>query len=299
MKIVLCSNREDFCKSIASLLKDEVEAFETLRIDNEIFDYIYKLNPDLIFFDLCQRDNTKWRYIENFTAAPSLRDIPLIVIIDRKIKSTMKKIFEYEIFDYIVGNFCKCELIMKINKARQIMEMKNEFNKLLTKDPLTGAFNRSFLMKRIEEEINWCILYKEPLSIAIFDIDHFKKLNDTYGHLTGDKILMEMVSLANNSLPTRFTLGRYGGEEFCIVMPSTGETEAFEICNEFRETVSKYKFRTFSGEEIHLTVSIGVTTFYGDDTVTAEEIIDKGDTALYRAKNTGRNRVILEPFVLK
>lgn len=299
MKIIICSNRENFCNSVASFLKDEVASIGTLRINDEIFDYIYKINPDLIFFDLCQIGKSKWRYIENFTSAPSLREIPLIVLIERKSKSLMEKIFEYEIFDYMVGKLFKCELIMKINRVRQVVDMKNEFNKLLTRDPLTGAFNRGFLMKRIEEEISWCVLYREPLSIAIFDIDHFKKINDTYGHLTGDRILMEIVSLANNSLPNRFTLGRYGGEEFCLVMPSTDETEACEICNEFREIVSKYKFRTFSAEEITLTVSIGVTTFHGESHVDAEEIINKGDGALYKAKKTGRNKVILEPFIVK
>lgn len=188
---------------------------------------------------------------------------------------------------------------MKINKAKEIIEMKKEFNKLLTKNPLTGVYNRRFLMERVQEELNWCSLYKEPLSIALFDIDYFKKINDTYGHLSGDKILMEIVSLAIEFLPNRLTIGRYGGEEFCIVMPSINKNEAIEICKEFREKVSKYKFHTFSGEMIKLSISIGITTFYGEKLITVDETIQQADIALYKAKQSGRNRVIFEPFIVE
>lgn len=299
MKVVLCTNRESLYNLISSFLKDEIEIFPPLQINNELFDHIYKINPDLIFFDLALKGNKKWKIIENLTSAPSLRDIPLIVLVEKKIKSRMQKLCEYEIFDYLIGNLFKFELIMKINKAKEIIEMKKEFNKLLTKDPLTGAYNRRFLMERVQEELNWCSLYKEPLSIALFDIDYFKKINDTYGHLSGDKILMEIVSIAIDFLPNRLTIGRYGGEEFCIVMPSINENEAIEICEEFREKVSKYQFLTFSGEMIKLSISIGITTFYGDKLITLDEIIHQADIALYKAKQSGRNRVIFEQFIVE
>lgn len=299
MKVVLCTNREYLYNLISSFLKDEIEIFQPLPMNNELFDHVYKINPDLILFDLSLKGNRKWKLIENFTSAPSLRDIPLIVLLDKKIKSQLQKLCEYEIFDYLIGNLFKFELIMKINKAKEIIEIKKEFNKLLTKDPLTGAYNRRFLMERVQEELNWCSLYKEPLSIALFDIDYFKKINDTYGHLSGDKILMEIVSLAIEFLPNRLTIGRYGGEEFCIVMPSINENEATEICEEFREKVSKYQFHTFSGEMIKLSISIGITTFYGDKLITVDEIIQQADIALYKAKQSGRNRVIFEPFIVE
>ncbi|MCX8034015.1 MAG: GGDEF domain-containing protein [Thermodesulfovibrio sp.] len=299
MKIVLCSDRKSLSELVSNFLKEEVEIFESLSINNELTDYIYKINPDLILFDLSHRGKIKWKFIENFTLAPSLRDIPLIVIINKKNKSQILKVCNYEIFDYLIEKFFKCELIMKINKAREIIEMRREFSKLLTKDPLTGAYNRSFLMERIQEELSWSSLYKEPLSLALFDIDFFKKINDTYGHLSGDKILMELVSLAINFLPNRLTLGRYGGEEFCIIMPSTEESEAIEICEEFRKKVSESLFHIFSGETVKLSISIGITTFYGEELIPPDKLIQKADIALYKAKQLGRNRVIIEPFIVK
>lgn len=299
MKIILCTNRNSFSELIFQYLQDEVELIENHPINDELIDYIYKTNPDLILFDLFHIKKREWKFIENVTSAPSLREKPLIVILKNKTEPQIKKICELEIFDYLIEKLFKCELIMKINKAREIVEMKKEFNKLLTKDPLTGAYNRSFIKERIQEELNWCCLYKEPLSLALFDIDFFKKINDTYGHLSGDRILMELVSLAIDFLPNQLTIGRYGGEEFCIIMPSINENEATEMCEEFRKKVSEYQFHTFSGTTINLSISIGITTFNGEDLITIDELIQKADIALYRAKQLGRNRVIFEPFVVE
>ena len=273
MKILLISNRKSLSDLISVFLENEVESFQSLLINNELLDQIYKINPDMIFFDLYIKGNKKWKFIETFTSAPSLRGIPLIVIIAKKTKPQLEKICQYNIFDYLTGKLHKCELITKINKTKEIIEMKKEFSNLLTKDPLTGAYNRNFLIKRLNEELSWCSIYSEPLSVGLFDIDYFKQINDTYGHLTGDKILMEIVSLAVNFLPDRLTLGRYGGEEFCIIMPSIVEKEAIEICEGLREKVLKSQFQTFSGEIINLTISIGVTTFYVDRLISPDEII--------------------------
>ncbi|MCS7163784.1 MAG: GGDEF domain-containing protein [Thermodesulfovibrio sp.] len=299
MKIILCTDRDSLCKLISDFLKGEVEFLEFLPINKELVDNIYKINPDLILFDLCKKGKLKWKLIENLTRVPSLREKPLIVILNRKLKSQIRKLCEFEIFDYLIEDFLKCELLMKISKTREILDLKKEFERLLTKDPLTGAYNRRFLMERIQEEINWCYFYKESLSLALFDIDFFKKINDTYGHLSGDRVLIELVSLAGKCLPSRVTIGRYGGEEFCVIMPSTNEKEAYEICENFRKIVSDSTFYTFSGEAINLSISIGVTTLYGEDLVTPDELIQKADIALYKAKRFGRNRVVIEPFVVK
>ena len=299
MKVILCSNEKELSKLLAEFLKEEVEYFETFQINNDLIDNIYKTNPDLIFFDISAKFKMKWEIIETLTTAPSLRDCPVISILNKNNISQLMKICELEVFDYITKPFLKCEIIMKINRVREIVELRREFNKLLTKDPLTGAYKRSFLMERINEELSWCSLYKEPLSLALLDIDFFKKINDIHGHLSGDRILMELVSFALDFLPNKLTIGRYGGEEFCIVMPSTDESEASEICESLRKKVENHISHTFSGEIIKLTISIGFTTFYGNERLIPDKIIQKADIALYKAKQSGRNRVIYEAFELE
>lgn len=299
MRIVLCTNRKSLSQLISKFLNGEIDFFQSFCIDDNLLDHIYKVNPDIILFDFSSKGNKKWKFIKNLTLAPSLREIPLILILRKRIQSQFEKIYEFDIFDYLVENFYKYELLMKINKVKEIIEIKKEYHKLLTRDPLTGAYNRRFLIERIQEEINWCFLYKEPLSLSLFDIDYFKKINDIYGHLTGDKILMELVSLAINFLPNRLTIGRYGGEEFCIIMPSTESYEAIEICEAFRQKVAESKFFTFSKELINLSISIGITTFYGEELTTPDRLIQSADIALYQAKQEGRNRVIFKPFMVK
>ncbi|MEJ5227311.1 GGDEF domain-containing protein [Thermodesulfovibrio sp.] len=299
MKVVLCTNRQSLAIKVSEFLKKEVNFLLNLPIDDNLQDKIYRINPDVIMFDFSTKNRRKWKLIENFTSAPSLRDIPLIVIFRKKIEAQIQKICEYDIYDYLIENFLKCELIMKINKAREIVDIKREFNRLLTKDPLTGAYNRSFLMERIGEEISWCSLYKDPLSLALIDIDFFKKINDTYGHLSGDRVLIELVSMAVDFFPNSMTIGRYGGEEFCLIMPSTAEKEAVEICENFRKKVARNEFHTFSGRPINLSISVGLTTFHGEVLISVDEIIQRADIALYKAKQSGRNRVIFEPFVVE
>ncbi|MCS7215107.1 MAG: GGDEF domain-containing protein [Thermodesulfovibrio sp.] len=296
MNVLLCTNRVELSDLIKDYLKDEIELIQNHPINDELIDYVYKTNPDLILFDTFQMKKREWKYIENLTTAPSLRETPLILILSKKTEEKIKKICKFEIFDYLIEDIFKCELIMKIKMAKNLIEMKREFNSLLTKDPLTGAYNRRFLMERIQEELNWCCLYKEPLSLALFDIDFFKKINDTYGHLSGDRVLIEIVTLAKSFLSNRILLGRYGGEEFCILMPSTDKKEALETCEAFRKKVEESEFKTFSNRVINLSISIGLTTFYGNSLVTSSDLIKKADIALYRAKQSGRNRVIFQEF---
>ncbi len=154
MRIVFCTNRKSLSQLISKFLNREVDFFQSFSIDDNLLDHIYKINPDIILFDFSSKGNKKWKFIKNLTLAPSLREIPLILILREKMQSQFEKICEFDIFDYLIENFHKCELLMKIHKAREIIEIKKEYNKLLTKDPLTGAYNRRFLIERIQEEIS-------------------------------------------------------------------------------------------------------------------------------------------------
>ncbi|MEN2986615.1 MAG: GGDEF domain-containing protein [Thermodesulfovibrionaceae bacterium] len=300
MKVLIGSSRESFIRQIKTILLDEVDSIESFMLNRDYIDSVYKINPDIMFLDATLDKKTElWKILNTIARAPSTREIPVIIFLEKKTAFAMKKICELEIFDYIVEPFLKCEVLIKVNKAKQIIELKKEFSKLLTRDPLTGAYNRAFLFERLNEELNWCSLYKEPLTVAMFDIDFFNKINDTYGHLTGDRVLTELVHKAISFLPDRVLVGRYGGEEFCILMPSTNEEEAKEILEGFRKSIENSEFLTFKGDSLKLTISIGFTTFYGENHILPDEIIQKADIALYRAKQEGRNRVIFESFIVE
>lgn len=158
-------------------------------------------------------------------------------------------------------------------------------------DGLTQLFNRSHWQSRLSEEFSRAARYQTPLSLIMFDLDHFKRVNDTYGHLGGDATLCCVSRVVRNSLRENDIGGRYGGEEFGIILPNTPESGAMIVAERIRAAIEASPI-PFEDREIKATASLGVTE-YQPGVVDCEELIAQADAALYRAKETGRNRVIL------
>lgn len=155
-------------------------------------------------------------------------------------------------------------------------------------DGLTGVFNRHYWQQQLGYEIQRAQRYQHPLSLLLFDLDKFKDLNDQYGHLGGDFVLIELSKLISTLLRDTDLLGRYGGEEFGIILPDTGLAGAVQVANRICDTVAQHKM-LFNQQNIKATVSIGVVSYY-DQTV--DELIQRADIALYCAKRQGRNRAV-------
>lgn len=165
-----------------------------------------------------------------------------------------------------------------------------EIYKLTITDGLTGAFNKRYLMETLEKELARAKRYSRSLSILLIDLDHFKKINDSYGHLMGDKILREICNLFIKRIRREETLTRYGGEEFIILLPETDKNGAITLAEQLRKMIEEHKF-VIDDMEINITISIGVGIFEGKE-VTPENLIKEADKNLYKAKNSGRNKVI-------
>ncbi|MBF0223817.1 MAG: diguanylate cyclase [Desulfobacterales bacterium] len=161
----------------------------------------------------------------------------------------------------------------------------------ILKDSLTGIFNRRAYDKKISEQMSSYLLGSNTFSLLIIDIDHFKKINDTYGHTVGDSCLKGIIRKIQPALRSNDFIARYGGEEFAVILPGAAYTEALEIAERLRITVEKTDI-IFKDEKIQVTISIGVTQAREEDT-SPETIFIRADKALYQAKNEGRNRVIL------
>ncbi len=159
--------------------------------------------------------------------------------------------------------------------------------KMTIVDGLTGVNNKRFLMETLEREIPRARRHQRPLTLVMFDIDHFKHINDTYGHLAGDYVLKELAQLVKGRLRPDDVLGRYGGEEFCVVLPETDLPGGSSIAEELRILVQDHSF-VFEQERINVTVSLGVAILQDDNDVTS--FIKNADERLYAAKRDGRNR---------
>ena len=155
-------------------------------------------------------------------------------------------------------------------------------------DGLTQINNKRYLMETLEREIPRARRHGRPLSAVMFDIDHFKDINDNYGHLAGDYVLKELATLVKSRLRPDDVLGRYGGEEFCAVLPETALNGAASIAEDLRRRIEERRF-IFEGESISVTVSLGCGELNGEMNVSG--LIKCADEKLYAAKNGGRNRV--------
>ena len=162
-------------------------------------------------------------------------------------------------------------------------------------DGLTGIGNRKFLDIRLRDEVMVAMGSGEPLCVILSDIDHFKKFNDTYGHTIGDEVLKLAASVMKDSVKGQDTPTRYGGEEFCIVLPRTLLTNAVKLADNLRATLAKRGLSNKKTGESYgrITLSLGVAMYRPGESI--DNLVKRADEALYRAKDNGRNRVECEP----
>lgn len=190
--------------------------------------------------------------------------------------------------------------ILGLNKLLLSQENKRLLIETLAQfDPLTNSYSRSQILYRISEEIERSKRSHRSFSLLEFDIDHFKYVNDQFGHLVGDETLTGLVKLTKEVIRTGDSVGRIGGEEFLILLPETDSQEASALAERLLRYIENTSIQTKAPKPIKITVSIGVTTFCPQDSPNIErgillnEIIRKADIAMYEAKSNGRNRLAI------
>lgn len=197
--------------------------------------------------------------------------------------------------DYITKPFDMHELRVRVRAGQRIVQLQSELleaKKTLEiqsrTDPLTGVLNRRAILTQIENELSRAKRNNAHISISLLDLDHFKKINDNFGHLAGDAVLRECMHRVGETIRAYDAIGRFGGEEFIIVLPGSKQTDAFTIAERIRLKINE-KNVNVDGTSIPFTVSQGLATCNGKSTV--DELIAMADQALYRAKEKGRDRV--------
>lgn len=170
-----------------------------------------------------------------------------------------------------------------------VLERTAEIERLSKIDKLTGLANRSALDEALEREFRRALRYYHPLSMLVFDLDHFKRINDTFGHLGGDEVLRIIGEQLRGKLRETDVVGRYGGEEFVILLPETPLETALQLAEELRQQI-EHKSIPFGETDILITASIGVAT-WEDGVASPSELFAHADSALYHAKHSGRNRI--------
>jgi len=180
-------------------------------------------------------------------------------------------------------------LFIYVQDMTEVAVYENKLVEMNLRDGLTGIYNRRFLESKLEEEFNRHKRYGGVYSIIIFDIDHFKDVNDSFGHQCGDFIIKSMTARVSSLIRNVDYVARYGGEEFCCVLPETGIQAAARIAERFRIAVSQLE-NNFDDNVIKITISLGAAEFR-ENILSSSQLMKKADKALYRAKKEGRNRV--------
>jgi diguanylate cyclase (GGDEF)-like protein len=174
-----------------------------------------------------------------------------------------------------------------VSQLRMLMYLYRQ----ATRDPLTGLNNRRLLMDRLAEEEQRAKRTGQPLCLMMMDLDKFKRVNDTYGHHAGDKVLQRFAKIARAAIRATDVIGRYGGEEFVVVLPNTSAEKGLEVAERLRKQVEEDVILLGDGQEISATVSIGFAEMTASED--SAVMIERADVAMYSAKETGRNRIVL------
>ena len=175
-----------------------------------------------------------------------------------------------------------------IDEFDGIDTLKSNLEKKALYDPLTNCFNKKEIEFLAENFLKNYLRYNTPFSILMLDIDFFKKINDTYGHLAGDYILKEVSNTIKKTIRDSDVCGRFGGEEFLVLLPNTKMSGALKLAERIRQSIENKKFE-FENKQINITISIGLTSASKTDSVFS--LIERADDGLYDAKRNGRNRV--------
>jgi two-component system, cell cycle response regulator len=159
-----------------------------------------------------------------------------------------------------------------------------------TRDGLTRIFNKKYFLDTLRKEFAYCLRHRVPLSLVMFDIDHFKKINDTYGHPAGDYVLQRVAQRVAETVRQEDLFARYGGEEFALMLRESASEKSLRCAERCRRAIDTAEF-LFNGTPIKVTISLGVATLYDSDYTQPDDLIAAADQYLYRAKRAGRNRV--------
>lgn len=175
--------------------------------------------------------------------------------------------------------------------AQELLEANKKLRELAYRDGLTGLYNHRYFQEILEREIKRARRYKKPLSLLMIDIDHFKKINDTYGHLHGDEVLKGLAQIFSESIRACDYAARYGGEEFSIILPETPLNGALNVAERLRQRVKNTPI-VLADQEIRVTISIGLAAYENTQIeITRSQLISLADKALYQSKMAGRDRV--------
>ena len=259
-------------------------------------------NIDLVLLDMYMPGESGLATLEKLKSQDETKDLPVIMLSASDKEDEVVQALELGASDYVTKPYIAKVLLARIRTALRLREKTQQLEKLARIDHLTKVNNRGSFEELSEKLIVQCHRYEQELSIAMFDIDFFKAINDEYGHEAGDKVLIEFAEQLTATFRECDVIGRIGGEEFAVCMPNTPIEQAYIACERLRTSVEKtaVHYQTPTNITINLTVSCGLASTAAE-LFSLAKLLRQADIGLYQAKNTGRNNTVnantIEPAV--
>lgn len=253
---------------------------------------------DLVLCDLDMPAFDGFKFLRMKCGDPSLSEVPVILLTGREDVDSKVRGLSAGASDYLTKPFDQLELIARVNvhmnlkRLRDELREKNEeLERLARTDELTGVANRRYLMECLEQEFARSQRYQRPFSLLMADLDHFKRINDSYGHQVGDDVLVRTAAAMRSTLRQNDIVGRYGGEEFALMLPETEVEGALTVAERCRQMIEELVVEV-QGVRVPVTASLGLATNPSASIASVDALMRVADGALYEAKRAGRNRVV-------
>ncbi len=296
-KILIIDDSKGINKILSKMLLESGHTPIVATDGEEGIEKAINTSPDLILLDIGLPKMDGFDVCKALKGNNLTKEIPVLFLTGHypDSKDAVKGL-ELGAYDYIRKPFEADELLARITGVLNIQKQQKAIKYLSVTDELTGLFNRRMLKYRLEESFAVVHRYDSPLTCLMLDIDYFKKVNDTYGHMAGDLVLQELARLLKKHTRTEDNLIRYGGEEFLVILYEPIE-KAYIIAERLRKSIENHKFH-FGKEEsmvLSITVSIGLSTYLAHVSDEQDTLIALADSALYLSKQNGRNRVTYIP----
>lgn len=293
--LVVDDNPENL-KVLGNLLRDNGYSPVIAKTGTMALEYLKKEKPSLVLLDIMMPEMDGYETCRRMVNDPNTRDIPVIFLSAKNNPDDIVKGFEAGGVDYVSKPFQNSEILARIGTHVKLQKMRiqlEEKNALLAeqaiKDFLTGLFNRRYFIEQFERDLSRAKRYGRDLTLMMLDIDHFKSINDSYGHAVGDEVLKMLGSIGKEFVRNTDVFARIGGEEFAVILTETNISGGRAIAERFREKIQGISVPARTGAA-RFTVSIGLAQALNDD-ATIDGIMKNADDALYHAKHNGRNRV--------
>lgn len=279
---------------VGSMIDDAGYATTFATSGKQALERVRNTKPDLILLDLMMPDMDGLQVCHKLKADREYQEIPIIFLTASHEHEHLLEAFELGAVDYITKPFNKLELLARIKTHLTLKHTTDNLKQALTEleriaqiDPLTQVLNRRSLFDAAEQEFNRACRYGSHFAILLLDLDQFKQINDTYGHLAGDRALVALAATIHGMIRTMDLIGRYGGEEFVILLPEMNARQALGMANRLRSAIAELSVPTDT-KPLHMTISIGVAVYEPND-ATIDSLFDRADRALHQAKAQGRN----------